>query len=131
MLVSASVLEAETLEGLGTDREGTMRRLRKLALAGASLTAGLTLSVGVASATPADTLRDCIDLAVQEEDVAAAVHSCVAAYLAGGDTSADDFAVNTGALGSASDGGVNTAILGSAEGEGAVNTAILGSASTS
>ena len=109
-----------------------MRRLGRLAVAGLSLTAGLTLSAQAASAsTPTHAFRDCLDVAVQQEDVPDAVDSCVAAYLAGLDDSGSEGTVNNGILGTATDGGVNTAILGTADGDGAVNTGILGHASTS
>ena len=93
-----------------------MRRARKLVGAGIALTAGLALTSGTAAASdPEAALNDCIEVAIEQEDVAAAVDSCVEAYLASlEDTSADT--VNTGILGSATDGGQNTAILGRADG---------------
>lgn len=106
-----------------------MRRLPKLVVAGLSVTAGLMLGTDVAAAaSPERELDRCLAWAVEQDDVAGAVDSCIADYLASLDLEPGD-TVNSGFLGSATDGGVNTAPLGSADGEGAVNTAILGSAS--
>jgi hypothetical protein len=110
-----------------------MRRFRRIALAGLSLTAGLTL-VGQAApagaASPGYEFRACVDAAVEQEEVPAAIDDCVAAYLASLEAARGEAdTVNTGILGRASNGGVNTGILGSADGDGAVNTGILGSAS--